>query len=477
MKAKCYYRINRLIIRSLHIGWLYFFFFSINCSIASIKSNNKESYIVLELNYKDKNKEIWINCIDSNGSHLIILNAKNPKDSLLTNEKILAVITSFKCENSFNIKYNLFPKDHIIISINSKEYPVLKKLNKDYHHIEINYYSLLNDNFNGIDNFGNKILNYILCNNGQKEKVRNGEILNPLYSFLNSNKFLDSLYNNKAVSYNFYKQTIQGQYYSFLGGILQSKNKNLIKKYINQSYINDTLTKHEYYIDFLYNYAIYFVEDEFTKKNHEKYYLQCEKMYKGSSRDAVLFYSLASLSISSSATVNSFAKRFIKTCKDTSLVRIVKNNYLSTNYNKSNSNELIKYSGKSYKNLQELINESPDKAIYVDFWASWCRPCLSELPHSKSLKEEYNKKGIKFIYISIDKYRTAWERSMKQVDISKTESYWLPEAGLSNIVKQLHIKSIPRYIIMDKTGKVLNYDAPRPSDPKIREVFSKLLKN
>ena len=127
------------------------------------------------------------------------------------------------------------------------------------------------------------------------------------------------------------------------------------------------------------------------------------------------------------------------------------------------------------KNTQfkEIID---NKITYIDFWASWCRPCREEMPYSKKLKEEYQKKGINFVYISTDESNLAWQKAIKQMDLPKKENYVVPKGYDSEITKKLKIISIPRYIIIDKNGQVINPNAPRPSDPKLTLIFDELLK-
>lgn len=123
--------------------------------------------------------------------------------------------------------------------------------------------------------------------------------------------------------------------------------------------------------------------------------------------------------------------------------------------------------------LNEIIN---NKITYIDFWASWCAPCRAEMPDSKVLNEEYEKKGINFVYISTDKNPASWEKAMHQIGLSDKESFILPNGNESHLAKQFKIETIPRYILIGKDGKTINPNAPRPSDPKIKKIFDELLK-
>lgn len=135
----------------------------------------------------------------------------------------------------------------------------------------------------------------------------------------------------------------------------------------------------------------------------------------------------------------------------------------------------------SYVNMkslswEEFINSRKGSITYVDFWASWCGPCRAEMPFSKKIKQHYEGQKIDFVYISIDDILTSWKKASKQIGIPESNSYLLSNSKKNLIVKHFKISSIPRYMIIGKDGKVINADAPRPSDPKIRELFDELLK-
>jgi thiol-disulfide isomerase/thioredoxin len=131
-------------------------------------------------------------------------------------------------------------------------------------------------------------------------------------------------------------------------------------------------------------------------------------------------------------------------------------------------------SDNSKTTLKEALAKG--KINYVDFWASWCAPCRAEMPESKQLKQEYAQRGINFIYISIDENPAAWERAVKQVNLKSEESFLLGKGLKSDIKAEFKLTSIPRYILLDREGKVLNFDAPRPSDPKVRQLFDEMIR-
>ncbi len=118
------------------------------------------------------------------------------------------------------------------------------------------------------------------------------------------------------------------------------------------------------------------------------------------------------------------------------------------------------------------------KVIYVDFWASWCGPCRQQFPFSKKIHEELTekeKKKIVFLYISIDDEQDSWKKAIEQLKLDNGEHGFSPGGWNSEVVQKFQINGIPRYMIIDKKGEVINPDAPRPSDPTILDLLRKLI--
>jgi thiol-disulfide isomerase/thioredoxin len=112
--------------------------------------------------------------------------------------------------------------------------------------------------------------------------------------------------------------------------------------------------------------------------------------------------------------------------------------------------------------LDDLIKSFNGKFIYLDFWASWCSPCLKEIPEGINMAA--NNKELKYILISLDDDFSKWKTAQKQLGIATDQSYFLTGNFNSAIAKKLGIISIPRYVLIGKDGNIISLDAPRPSD-------------
>jgi len=124
--------------------------------------------------------------------------------------------------------------------------------------------------------------------------------------------------------------------------------------------------------------------------------------------------------------------------------------------------------------FNDIIAKYKGKVIYLDFWASWCGPCRREMPASATMKKALAGKDVAFVYISSDQDAAKWEGMIKQLQI--TGDHYLASGIVHKEYNQLlNVKTIPRYVIIDRTGKIVNTNAPRPSNPAAVTEVEKLL--
>jgi thiol-disulfide isomerase/thioredoxin len=124
--------------------------------------------------------------------------------------------------------------------------------------------------------------------------------------------------------------------------------------------------------------------------------------------------------------------------------------------------------------LNDVLKKYKGSVIYLDFWASWCGPCKKEMPYSSKLKEEYKGKDVVFVYMSTDKNAAQWESMIAQLEITG-ENYRASNKVKQEIVEQFNLQYIPRYVLINKEGKVADANAKRPSDPMVKSDINKLL--
>lgn len=130
-----------------------------------------------------------------------------------------------------------------------------------------------------------------------------------------------------------------------------------------------------------------------------------------------------------------------------------------------------KYSNTS---LDDILKSYEGKVLYLDFWASWCGPCKREMPYSQSMKKEFAGKDVAFVYISTDNNPDKWKSMINQLEISG-DHYRASPRVRDQIVKKFNLQYIPRYVLIDKSGKIVSDNAKRPSNPAAANDIKDLL--
>lgn len=117
-----------------------------------------------------------------------------------------------------------------------------------------------------------------------------------------------------------------------------------------------------------------------------------------------------------------------------------------------------------------------DKVVYLDFWASWCEPCRKEIPYLQEIKGKYSEDDLSIVSISLDKLEAMDKWTEAIYSLSMPWFNYLLKGGFEHyLIKQLGIQAIPRYILIDKNGKIAAPHAPPPSDPRIEGLLDKLI--
>jgi thiol-disulfide isomerase/thioredoxin len=116
------------------------------------------------------------------------------------------------------------------------------------------------------------------------------------------------------------------------------------------------------------------------------------------------------------------------------------------------------------------------KFVYIDLWATWCGPCKREIPFLLKLEDQYKGKKIAFISLSVDKQADAGKWRNYVIGNELTGYQVMADSDFkSGFIKKMNVASIPRFILIDPAGKVVDGDAKRPSDPALKKQVDQLL--
>jgi thiol-disulfide isomerase/thioredoxin len=121
------------------------------------------------------------------------------------------------------------------------------------------------------------------------------------------------------------------------------------------------------------------------------------------------------------------------------------------------------------------LDDLKGKYVYIDVWATWCVPCLVEIPFLKNLEKTYQNKNIEFVSISVDEPNDydKWKTMVIEKELGGIQLF-ADKALKSEFIVNYFINSIPRFILIDPKGYIINPDAPKPSNNKLKELFNSL---
>jgi thiol-disulfide isomerase/thioredoxin len=152
---------------------------------------------------------------------------------------------------------------------------------------------------------------------------------------------------------------------------------------------------------------------------------------------------------------------------------------LTTNYNNTLAVEPGKpsptFNYENQKGGTTSLESLKGKYVYIDVWATWCGPCRQEIPSLEKVEEQFKGRNIVFVSISVDnsKDREKWSKLVTEKKMSGIQLLADKEFD-SKFIKEYNIQGIPRFILIDANGNIVNAKAPKPSDPKLIELLNSL---
>ena len=130
----------------------------------------------------------------------------------------------------------------------------------------------------------------------------------------------------------------------------------------------------------------------------------------------------------------------------------------------------------NYKGGRTTLKDLKGKLVYIEIWATWCGPCIKEMPALTQLIKNFKGKNIEFVSISVDSKRDyeKWRKMIPEKNVGGIQL--LADKSLeSEFMKAFSISLIPRTLLLDEGGKIITPKAPRPSADNTKSYIDSLL--
>ena len=138
--------------------------------------------------------------------------------------------------------------------------------------------------------------------------------------------------------------------------------------------------------------------------------------------------------------------------------------------------QAIDFNYENFNGGRTTLKDLSGKLLYIDVWATWCGPCIKEMPALKELVAHYAGKEIEFVSISIDHQSDykKWRKMVPEKNVGGIHLY--DNEGLnSSFMKAFSVGLIPRFMMIDREGEIITAHAPRPSDKGVKDFINKQL--
>jgi peroxiredoxin len=125
------------------------------------------------------------------------------------------------------------------------------------------------------------------------------------------------------------------------------------------------------------------------------------------------------------------------------------------------------------------LSQLRGKVVYLDFWATWCGPCLAEMPASQELRRKFGGRDVVFLYVSLDAQAADWQKYLATKVVASPNAVHLHDGGAFDgpAPRAFNVQSIPSYWLIGRDGRILANNPPRPStSPAIDTVLEEALK-
>lgn len=133
-------------------------------------------------------------------------------------------------------------------------------------------------------------------------------------------------------------------------------------------------------------------------------------------------------------------------------------------------NEMVTFEG-NLIHFKDILKKYKGKTIVLDIWASWCSDCIKGMPKVKALQTQFP--DATYLFLSMDKTLENWKKGIEKYEVNG-EHYMVTDGMKGIFGKSIDLNWIPRYMVVDKKGKIALFRAIEADDTKLIETLKTL---
>ena len=296
-------------------------------------------------------------------------------------------------------------------------------------------------------------------------------------AFLTNQKNLDAdflLYESFAIESE--KASVLQSYEKWHGKFIKDPDFRVSNKYpnpfekINTS--NEKLLTQPYYLQCLQQLIYYKSENNVSEDKTLLYLETLDKEIKNQKIKDKLAYKIINFGITQTEKLDAVYTKFSLIEKNETYKNEIQETYQNL---KKISEGMISptFALNDINNNLVTLESLKGKMVYIDIWATWCIPCVNEIPALKQLQYEFRNKDIQFVSICLNDSKERFEKMVKEKKLGGIQLF-APDENIS-FFKEYYLTGIPRFILIDKDGKIINANAFYPSNPKAKKQLSSYL--
>ncbi|MFD2921168.1 TlpA family protein disulfide reductase [Terrimonas rubra] len=383
-------------------------------------------------------------------------------------------ITNGKFMTGWSFVYRFIPGDTVQISMGEANMPlfVVKNKARSLHEDNMEYFKILSEKQRGWS-------------------VDFASVTSHREGLAAYYRVMDSLHQKQLVSDSFFTATLNDRPFkesALTINFYRSQRKTVPADSLTIPLFEDSLLVYNGYLPYMTTYikGVALPEEKKgpgrTMPSDLPFFNYCLVQGKGITRDKLLFATLLRIYEYEKKSFDTCLAKYSTVCMDKTkldFLAALKSNaardkefLMST---KTLKDKLVSEKTGESLSFKNLLDKHKGKVVYIDFWASWCSPCIAEMKFCEQLGKDMEGQPFVIISVSLDKAFSAWKAASAKYIHDNNNSYILANPETAALIKQYNLSSIPRYLLINKEGKVVDKDAKRPSDRQLAEDIRKLL--